>query len=272
MMLKNPQHLDIICLMDTGNKFKNIREFRAARDLLQKQVREVAEALDIGCSIIEGAEGFLETKAEKIQYVLDEKEGTTFFNILFTTNDMPRSVFTVTYSSKYSEPPLAKVESARFPNTIDKYCEIYTYLSKKSTDMIREAIFSKYHKNSKEDESEYEEKRKAEQESLKREVGELSQLLESACKTTKGAEEFLKNHAEIVFRKIYREKGTVLFVIVVKQDNPLDNIKTILFNPQDTPYNAKVTINNSRNEQSKNLSKKSTDMIREAIFSKYYNK
>lgn len=129
--------------MDT--EFKNIQELRAARESLQKQVREVAEALDIGCSIIEGAEGFLETKAEKIQYVIDEKEGTTFFNILFTTNDIPRSVFTVTYSSKYSELPLAKVESARFPNTLDKYCEIYTYLSKKSTDTIRQAIFSKYY-------------------------------------------------------------------------------------------------------------------------------
>lgn len=85
-----------------NTEFKNIQELRAARDLLQKQVREVAEALDIGCSIIEGAEGFLETKAEKIQYVLDEKEGVTFFNILFTANDMPRSVFTVSYSSKYS--------------------------------------------------------------------------------------------------------------------------------------------------------------------------
>ncbi len=253
-------------------EFKSIQELRAARDLLQKQVREVAEALDIGCSIIEGAAGFLETKAEKIQYVIDEKEGTTFFNILFTTNDMPRSVFTVTYSQKYSEPPLAKVESSRFPNTIDKYCEIYTYLSKKSTDMIREAIFSKYRKDNREDGSEYEEKKKAEQELLKREAEELSQFVESACKTTKGAEEFLKNYAEIVFRKLDRKKGTLLFVIVVKQDNPLDNIKTILFNPQDTPYNAKVTINNSRNEQSKNLSKKSTDMIREAIFSKYYNK
>lgn len=274
MMLKNPQYLDIICLMDTGNKSKNIREFRAARDLLQKQVYEVAEALDIGCSIIEGAEGFLETKAEKIQYVLDEKEGTTFFNILFTTNDMPRSVFTATYSSKYSEPPLAKVESARFPNTIDKYCEIYTYLSKKSTDMIRQAIFSKYSKNDKEDENEYEEKRKAEQESLKREAEELSLLVESACKTTKGAEEFLENYAEIVFRKLDIEKGTVLFVIVIKQDNPLDNIKTIFFNPKSTYpiYNAEVTINNGRNEHSKYLSKKSTDMIREAIFSKYYNK
>lgn len=225
MMLKKHQYLYIMFLMDTD--FKNIQELRAARDLLQKQVREVAEALDFGCSIIEGAEGFLETKAEKVQYVIDEKEGTTFFNILFTTNDMPRSVFTVTYSSKYSEPPLAKVESARFPNTIDKYCEIYTYLSKKSTDMIRVAIFSKYRKNSKEDKNEYEEKRKAEQESLKREAEELSLLVESACKTTKGAEEFLENYAEKITYKLNREKEFKFFIVVIKKNNPLDNVRTI---------------------------------------------
>lgn len=108
----------------------------------------------------------------------------------------------------------------------------------------------------------------AEQELLKREVEELCQLVESTCTTTKGAEEFLKSHAEKVFRKLDIEKGTVSFIIIVKQDNPLGNIKTIFFNPEYSPSplcGAEVTSENRKGKSSRYISEKTTNILREAI-------
>lgn len=107
----------------------------------------------------------------------------------------------------------------------------------------------------------------AEQELLKREVEELCQLLESSCKTTKGAEEFLKSHAEKVFRKLDIEKGTVSFIIIIKQDNPLGNIKTVLLNPEYSPplCGAEVTSENRKGKSSRYISEKTTNILRETI-------
>ncbi len=113
-----------------------------------------------------------------------------------------------------------------------------------------------------------------EQELLKREVEELCQLLESTCTTTKGAEEFLKSHAEKVFRKLDIEKGTVSFIIIVKQDNPLGNIKTILFNPEYSPplCGAEVTSENRKGKSSRYISEKTTNILREAVLYTDINK
>lgn len=107
----------------------------------------------------------------------------------------------------------------------------------------------------------------AEQELLKREVEELCQLLESACTTTKGAEEFLRNYAEKVFRKLDIEKGTGSFIIIIKQDNPLGNIKTVLFNPEYSPplCGAEVTSENRKGKSSRYISEKITNILREAV-------
>ena len=114
----------------------------------------------------------------------------------------------------------------------------------------------------------------AEQELLKREVEELCQLLESACTTTKGAEEFLRNYAEKVFRKLDIEKGTVSFIIIVKQDSPLGNIKTVLFNPEYFPplCGAEVTSENRKGKSSRYISEKTTNILREAILYTTINK
>lgn len=107
----------------------------------------------------------------------------------------------------------------------------------------------------------------AEQELLKREVEELCQLLESTCTTTLDAEEFLENHAEKVFRKIDIEKGTVSFIIIIKQNNPLGNLKTIFFNPEYSPplCGAEVTSENRKGKDSRYISEETTDILREAI-------
>lgn len=107
----------------------------------------------------------------------------------------------------------------------------------------------------------------AEQELLKREVEELCQLVESACTTTKVAEEFLRNHAEKVFCKLDTEKGTLSFIIIIKQDNPLGNIKTIFFNPEYSPplCGAEVTSENHKGKSSRYISEKTTNILRETI-------
>lgn len=100
-----------------------------------------------------------------------------------------------------------------------------------------------------------------------KEATELAELTESACTTTKGAEEFLKSHAEKVFRKLDIEKGTVSFIIIIKQDNPLGNLKTMFFNPEYSPplCGAEVTSENRKGKNSRYISEKTTDILREAI-------
>lgn len=115
--------------------------------------------------------------------------------------------------------------------------------------------------------SEYEEARKADMEVLKKEATEIYQLAESACKTTKGAEEFLRNYAEKITFKLNRGKEFKFFVVVIKKNNPLDNVRTIYFSQYSIFYSAKVTSDSHKNEYSKRLARKTTDTLKEAVFS-----
>ena len=115
--------------------------------------------------------------------------------------------------------------------------------------------------------SEYEEARKADMEVLKKEATEICQLAESACKTTKSAEEFLRNYAEKITFKLNRGKEFKFFVVVIKKNNPLDNVRTIYFSQDSIFYSAKVTSDSHKNEYSKRLARKTTDTLKEAIHS-----
>lgn len=104
-------------------------------------------------------------------------------------------------------------------------------------------------------------------EDIVKEAIELAELTESACTTTKGAENFLKNHAEKITFKLNREKGFKFFVVVIKKNNPLDNVRTIYFSQDSIFYSAKVTSDSHKNEYSKHLARKTTDTLKEAIHS-----
>lgn len=100
-----------------------------------------------------------------------------------------------------------------------------------------------------------------------KEATELAELVESSCTTTRGAEEFLRNYAEKITFKLNREKEFKFFVVVIKKNNPLDNIRTIYFSQDSIFYSAKVTSDSHKNEYSKHLARKTTDTLKEAILS-----
>ena len=100
-----------------------------------------------------------------------------------------------------------------------------------------------------------------------KEATELVELTESACTTTLEAENFLKNHAEKITFKLNREKEFKFFVVVIKKNNPLDNVRTIYFSQDSIFYSAKVTSASHKNEYSKYLARKTTDTLKEAVFS-----
>lgn len=104
-------------------------------------------------------------------------------------------------------------------------------------------------------------------EDIVKEATELAKLTESACTTTKGAENFLKTYAEKITYKLNREKEFKFFVVVIKKNNPLDNVRTIYFSQDSIFYSAKVTSDNHKNEYSKYLARKTTDTLKEAIHS-----
>lgn len=102
-------------------------------------------------------------------------------------------------------------------------------------------------------------------EDIIKEATELAELTESSCTTTRGAEEFLKTYAEKITFKLNREKGFKFFVVVIKKNNPLDNVRTIYFSQDSIFYSAKVTSDSHKNEYSKRLARKTTDTLKEAI-------
>lgn len=104
-------------------------------------------------------------------------------------------------------------------------------------------------------------------EDIVKEATELAELIESACKTTKSAEEFLRKYAEKITFNLNRGKEFKFFVVVIKKNNPLDNVRTIYFSQDSIFYSAKVTSDSHKNEYSKRLARKTTDTLKEAIHS-----
>lgn len=110
-------------------------------------------------------------------------------------------------------------------------------------------------------------KKKVEEELLKREVEELSQLIESNCTTIPDAEKFLKTNVERIHFKTWKGEEIKLFIARINNNNPLGNIFTIYFYQDSLFYYMEVTGSNPRNKCSEDLTIKTAENLKEAVSS-----